>query len=58
MANRKLSFSQALAFPCLRRRVIHLIDADMARAMRVPESESVETGAKDDDLTNPFFDSF
>jgi hypothetical protein len=52
-----LSFSQALAFPCLRRRVVHLIDTDLSCAMGIPESESVESGAKDDDLPKPSFDS-
>ncbi len=51
-----LSFGQALAFPCLRRGVVHLIDTDLACAMGIPESESVESGAKDDDLPNPPFD--
>src|SRR6267378_3446336 len=48
-----LSFGQALAFPCLRRGVVHLIDTDLSCAMGIPESESVESGAKDDDLPNP-----
>ena len=52
-----LSFGQALEFPCLRRGVVHLIDADLPCAMGIPESESVESGAKDDDLPNPSFDS-
>jgi hypothetical protein len=53
-----LSFSQALAFPCLGRGVLQLIDPDLSYAMGIPESESVESGAKDDDLPNPSFDSF
>jgi hypothetical protein len=52
-----LSFGQALAFPGLRRGVVHLIDTDLSCAMGIPESESVESGAKDDDLPNPSFDS-
>ena len=52
-----LSFGQALEFPCLRRGVVHLIDTDLLCAMGIPESESVESGAKDDDLPNPSFDS-
>jgi hypothetical protein len=32
-------------------------DTDLSRAMGIPESESVESGAKDDDLPNPSFDS-
>ena len=53
---RDLSFSQALAFPCLRRGVIHLIDTDLLRAMGIPESEGVESRAKDNDLPKPSFD--
>jgi len=41
-----LSFGQALAFPCLRRGVVHLIDTDLSSAVRIPESESVESGAR------------
>ena len=52
-----MRFSQALAFPCLRRGVVHLIDTDLPCAMGIPESESVESGAKDDDLPNRSFDS-
>ena len=52
---RDLSFGQALEFPCLRRGVVHLIDADLC-AMGIAESESVESRAKDDDLPNPSFD--
>jgi hypothetical protein len=52
-----LSFGQALEFPCLRRGVVHLIDTDLSCAMGIPESERVESGAKDDDLPNPSFDS-
>jgi hypothetical protein len=52
-----LSFSQALAFPRLRGRVVHLIDTDLSCAVGIPKSESVESGAKDDDLSNPSFDS-
>jgi len=37
-------------------RVVHLVDTDLACAMGIPESESVESGAKDDDLPNPPFD--
>jgi hypothetical protein len=55
--NCQLSFSQALAFPCLRGGVVHLIDTDLSCAMGTPEGESVESGAKDDDLQNPSFDS-
>jgi len=57
MAEVRFELSQALAFPCLRRGVVHLIDTDLSCAMGVPESESVESGAKDDDLPNPSFDS-
>src|SRR5262245_66620423 len=53
----ELSFSQTLAFPCLRGGVVHLIDADLSCAMRASESESVKSGAKDDDLPNSSFDS-
>jgi hypothetical protein len=53
----ELSFSQALAFPCLRGGMVHLIDTDLRFAIRTPESESVESGAKDDDLPNPSADS-
>jgi SAM-dependent methyltransferase len=53
-----LRFKQALAFPCLRRGVVHLIDTDLSCAKGIPESESVEASAKDDDLPNPSFDSF
>jgi hypothetical protein len=52
-----ISFSQALAFPCLRRGVVHLIDTDLKSAIGIPESEGVESGAKDDDLPNPSFDN-
>ena len=52
-----LNFSHALEFPCLRGGVVHLIDTDLLCAMGTAESESVESGAKDDDLANPFFDS-
>jgi len=38
-------------------RGVHLIDTDLSCAMGIPESESVESGAKDDDLPNPSFDS-
>ena len=54
----ELSFSQALALPCLRGRVVHLIDADLSCSMGIPESECVQSGAKDDDLPNASFDSF
>src|SRR5262249_3921308 len=53
----ELSFSDALAFPCLRGGVVHLIDTDLSCAMGTSESERVESGAKDDDLPNPSFDS-
>jgi hypothetical protein len=36
----ELSFSQALAFPCLRGGVVHFINADLSCAMGTPESES------------------
>jgi hypothetical protein len=52
-----LSFTQALAFPRLRRGVVRLIDTNLLCAMGIPESESVESGAKDDDLPNSSFDS-
>jgi len=52
-----LSFSQPLAFPCLRRGVVNLVDMDLSCAMGIPESERVESGAKDDDLPNPPVDS-
>jgi hypothetical protein len=42
---------------CLRRGLVHLIDTDLPCAMGIPEGESVESGAKDDDLPNPSFDS-
>ena len=38
-------------------RGVNLIDTDLSCAMGIPESESVESGAKDDDLPNPSFDS-
>ena len=53
----ELSFSQALAFPCLRGGVVHFINADLSCAIRTLKSESVKSGAKDDDLPNPSFDS-
>src|SRR5262245_55687805 len=53
----ELSVRQSLAFPCLRGRVVHLIDPDLSGAMGIPESERVESGAKDDDLPNPSVDS-
>jgi hypothetical protein len=37
--------------------MVHLIDADLLRAVRIPQSESVESGAKDHDLPNSTFDS-
>jgi hypothetical protein len=37
--------------------MVHLIDTDLSCAMGIPESESVESGTKDDDLPNPSFDS-
>ena len=51
-----LRFRQALAFRCLRRGVIYLIDTDLKGAMGIAESESVEPGAKDDDLPNASLD--
>jgi len=54
--NCDLSVGQALEFPCLRRGVVHLIDTNLSYAMGIPESERVESGAKDDDLLNPSFD--
>src|SRR5262249_10386608 len=53
----ELSFSQALAFPCLRGGGVHLIDADLSCAMGVSESESVKSGARRNDLPNPCLDS-
>ena len=37
--------------------VVHLIDAELPRAMRIAESESVEPCAKNDDLPDACFDS-
>ncbi len=53
-----MGFGEALAFTCLRGGVVHLKNTDLQRAMGIPESESVESGAKDDDLPNPLFDGF
>src|SRR5262245_21273030 len=53
----ELSFSQLLAFPCLRCGVVHLIDTDLSCAMGTSQSERVESGAEDDDLPHPSFDS-
>jgi hypothetical protein len=54
--NRDVSFSQAFAFPRLRRGMVHLIDKDLC-AVGIAKSKRVESGAKDDDLPNPSFDS-
>src|SRR5262249_26791940 len=52
-----LRFSQTLAFPCLRGRVVHFIDENLAVAMGTPKSKRVESCAQDDDLPNTSFDS-
>src|SRR5580698_888522 len=51
-----LSFGQALKFSSLRCGVVNLIDTDFERDMGIAERESVESGAKDNDLPNPAFD--
>lgn len=34
----------------------NLINTDLSRAVRIPQRESVESGAKDDNLPSPSFD--
>jgi hypothetical protein len=45
-----------MAFPCLRRGMVHLVDTVVSCVVGIPESERVESSSKDDDLPGASFD--